>query len=69
MFSMYAVVRLLCFAVCFFVSFYALSSVKFETFCHVSNPGKVRMLLFLLCLVLAYLSTEAIMSLTYMNGL
>lgn len=69
MISMYALVKLLCFAVCFFASFYALSAVKFETFCRVNNPGKVKMLLFLLCLVLAYLSSEAIISITYMNGL
>lgn len=67
--SLYPVLRLLCFAVCFGVSFYALSSLKFEKFCHVQNPAKVRMLLFLLTLVLAHLSTEAFMSLTYMNGL
>ncbi|MCF0258522.1 MAG: DUF1146 domain-containing protein [Erysipelotrichaceae bacterium] len=62
-------VQLIVFFVLFGISFYALSCVKFDKFCKIDPPARVYVLLFLLSLILAYLSSQAILSLTVFNGL
>lgn len=61
--------RLLVFFAMFGISFYALSAVKFETFCKTAVPMKIYVLLFLLSLILGYLSSEALLALTLFSGL
>jgi uncharacterized membrane protein YwzB len=62
-----SLINYIVFFACFGLSFYALSVIKFEDFCKVKQPGKVTLLMFLLSL--AYLSSQAILSLTIYNGL
>lgn len=64
----YSILQYVIFLVCFAASFYALSNVQFEKFCKVSQPVKIYVLLFLLSLIMAYLSCQAILSLTVLNG-
>lgn len=64
-----SLINYIVFFACFGLSFYALSVIKFEGFCKVKQPGKVTLLMFLLSLALAYLSSQAILSLTIYNGL
>ncbi len=64
----YSVIQYLVFVACFGLSFYAISSIQFEKICNVKNPKKVQVLMFLLSLVLAYLSCQAILQLTVLNG-
>jgi uncharacterized integral membrane protein (TIGR02327 family) len=64
----YSVLQYVLFLVCFAASFYALSNVQFEKFCKVSNPKKIYVLLFLLSLIMGYLASQAILSLTVLNG-
>lgn len=64
-----SIIQLLVFAVCFALSFYAISSIQFEKICNVKQPAKVTLLMFLLSLVLGYLSSQAIFALTIFNGL
>lgn len=64
----YSITQYLIFVVCFGASFYALSSVQFEKFCKVQQPVKIYVLLFLLSLIMAYLASQAILSLTVLNG-
>ncbi len=64
----YSVLRYALFVACFAASFYACSCIRFEVICKTREPVKVYVLLFLLSLVLAYLATEAILSLTVFNG-
>lgn len=64
----YSVLSYLLFVACFAASFYALSSVRFEVICKVRQPMKIYMLLFLLSLIMAYLASQAILSLTLFNG-
>ena len=64
-----SLVNYIVFFACFGLSFYALSAIKFESFCKVKQPGKVTLLMFLLSLALAYLSSQAILNLTIYNGL
>ena len=52
----------------FGLSFYAISSIQFEKICSVKNPKKVQILMFLLSLCLAYVSSQAILQLTIYNG-
>ena len=58
----------LVFFACFGLSFYAISSIQFEKVCNVKNPKKVQILMFLLSLCLAYISSQAILQLTIYNG-
>ena len=51
----------------FCLSMYALSSVKFDKFTHVSNPMKVQLLLILLSTGLAYVVSQFIFALTIYN--
>lgn len=67
--STYAIIQLLVFFVMFGLSFYALSSVHYEKICNVRTPAKIYLLLFMLSLIMAYLSTQAILMLTLNNGL
>lgn len=53
----------------FIVSFWALSGVKFESFCDVSKPGKAQMLLLLLSLGLGYIVAQFLLMITVYNGL
>ena len=48
--------------------FFAISSIQFEKICSVKNPKKVQILMFLLSLCLAYVSSQAILQLTIYNG-
>lgn len=64
----YPIISYLLFLACFAASFYALSNVQFEKFCKVQNPVKIYVLLFLLSLIMGYLATQAILSLTILNG-
>lgn len=61
----YVLVYCAFFAVCL----YGLSCVDFARFCKVRQPQKVQMLLFLLAFSLAWLCTEAAMTLTIRQGL
>ena len=63
-----SVIQYSVFFVCFGLSFYAISSIQFDKVCNVKNPKKVQVLMFLLSLVLAYLSSQAILQLTIYNG-
>ena len=64
----YAFLLYFVFILCFGLSFYALSGVKFDKFCSVKEPRKAVVLLFLLSFVLAYLASEAVLQLTIYNG-
>ena len=64
----YSVIQYLVFIACFGLSFYAISSIQFEKICSVKNPKKVQILMFLLSLIMAYLSCQAILQLTILNG-
>ncbi len=65
----YYIIRLVVF-ICFFaLAFYAFTAVQFEKFCKVHEPVRIYILLFLLCLITAYLATQAVLELTLFNGL
>ena len=64
----YDIVRFVIFLLCFGLSFYALSGIQFDKFVSVKQPMKAMVLLFLLALVLAYLTSQAILELTIFNG-
>lgn len=64
-----SIIDIIVFFMCFGLCFYAISSVHFDRFCSVKEPGKVRLLMFLLSLALAYICQEAILQLTIYNGL
>ena len=51
----------------FALSMYALSSVKFDKFTHVSNPTKVQLLWILLSTAIAYGVSQFIFALTIYN--
>lgn len=65
----YSILKYVLFLACFGVSFYALSAVKFDTFCSVHQPRKVVVLMFLLSLVLGYWVSQAVLDLTLYTGL
>ncbi len=65
----FSILKYFLFVLCFGMSFYAVSSIQFDRFCSVKQARKVVVLMFLLSLVLAYLSTQAILDLTIYNGL
>lgn len=64
----YSVIQYLVFVACFGLSFYAISGIQFEKICSVKNPKKVQILMFLISLIMAYLSSQAILQLTILNG-
>lgn len=64
-----SLIEIVLYIICFALSFYAISSIRFDAFCHVKKPQKVTLLMFLISLALAYLCTQAILSLTIYNGL
>lgn len=49
---------------CFAISFYALSCIKFELFCKVNEPSKVQLLLFLLAIGLGFVVAQFILEIT-----
>lgn len=61
----YYFIQLSVYILCFMLSFWALSSVRFEKFCDVKKPGKVQMLLLLLSLGLGYLCAQFLLSIAY----
>ena len=61
----YYLIQLSVYIICFMLSFWALSSVRFEKFCDVKKPGKVQMLLLLLSLGLGYLCAQFLLSIAY----
>ena len=65
----YFIITFTVYFVCFIMSFYALSSVKFELFCDVKKPGKVQLLLLLTSLALAYLVGQFVLNISIFNGL
>ena len=50
--------------VSFFICFYALSCIKFDRLCYVSEPNKVRLLLLLFAMGLGYLVAGFVLELT-----
>ena len=64
----FAIIQYVVFFACFGLSFYAISSIQFDKICSVKNPKKVQVLMFLLSLALAYVSSQAILQLTLYNG-
>ena len=63
-----SVIQYFVFFACFGLSFYAISSIQFEKVCSVKNPKKAQILMFLLSLALAYITSQAILQLTIYNG-
>ena len=63
-----SVIQYFVFFACFGLSFYAISSIQFEKVCSVKNPKKVQILMLLLSLALAYITSQAILQLTIYNG-
>ena len=63
-----SVIQYFVFFACFGLIFYAISSIQFEKVCSVKNPKKVQILMFLLSLALAYITSQAILQLTIYNG-
>ena len=63
-----SVIQYFVFFSCFGLSFYAISSIQFEKVCSVKNPKKVQILMFLLSLALAYITSQAVLQLTIYNG-
>lgn len=61
----YYLVQLSVHILCFILSFWALSSVRFENFTDVKKPGKVQMLLLLLSLGLGYLCAQFLLAISY----
>lgn len=55
--------------ICFAISFYALSCVKFDRICDVAKPAKVQLLLFVSAAALGYLCAQFLLALTIYNGL
>lgn len=64
----YAVVKYVVFLMCFGLSFYGISAIRFEVFCSVKQPQKVTVLMFVLSFVLAYIAAQAVLDLTILNG-
>lgn len=50
-------------------SLYGLSCIDFPKFCKVRQPQKVQLLLFLLALSMAWMCTEAVLTLTIRKGM
>lgn len=65
----YSIIQISVHLCCVGFSFFALSSLKFEKFCDVRNPYKVRTLLILLSMGLGYLVAQFLLALTIYNGL
>lgn len=63
----YQIINILTYLLTFALSFNALSSIRFDKLCYVNNPNKVRLLLILLSMALAYLVTQFIFGLTIYN--
>lgn len=55
--------------ICFGLSFYALSAVKFDKFTDVKKPVKVQLLLLLSALALGYLVAQFLLTLSIEHGL
>lgn len=64
----FGILQMAAFFLFFGVSFYGLTSIKFEKFCKTDNPQKIYVLLFLFSFALAYLCTQAVLLLTVYNG-
>lgn len=69
MFSTTALIRLLVFLAFFFLSFYAFSGIEFAKFYQIRSRQKFYIFIFLLCLITAWLATEALLSFTIYGGL
>lgn len=65
----YAIVKLAVYLLCFLVSLFALSGVRFERFVNVRQPMKAQVLLLVLAMALAYLCGSFLLELTIYNGL
>lgn len=56
------------YAAFFICAFYALTCVDFAKFCKIYNMTKVNLLVFMLSMSLAWMCTEAVMTLTIRRG-
>ena len=65
----YAIVKLAVYLLCFLVSLFALSGVRFDRFVNVRQPMKAQVLLLVLAMALAYLCGSLLLELTIYNGL
>ncbi len=65
----FTVLRYVVFIAMFGFSFYAISAIQFDKICSVKQPSRVIVLMFLLSFIFAYISTEAILSLTIYSGI
>lgn len=65
----YAILQIGIHLFCIMLSFFALSSIRFELFCDVRQPMKVQTLLMLLSMALGYLVAQLLLNLTVFNGL
>lgn len=62
------VIRVTVYLISFIVSFYALSSIRFDLITDVRKPAKVQSLLFLLSMGLAYLVGQFLLSFMTWNS-
>lgn len=69
MISMNWLIYIVVFLGFFACAMYALTSVDFTKFCKIHNMQKVYLLIFLIALALAWMATEAILTLTIRQGM
>lgn len=65
----YFLINLAVHLMCFALSFWALSSIRFERFCDVKKPAKVQMLLLLLAIALGYVVAQFLLAISIFNGI
>ena len=65
----YFIVNVAVHLLCFMLSFWALSGVRFDRFCDVTKPGKAQLLLLLLSLGLGYLTAQFLLAISIFSGL
>lgn len=65
----YSILQISVHLCCAALSFFALSSIKFDRFCDIRNPYKVQVLLILCSMALGYLVAQFLLAMTVFNGL
>ena len=60
---------LIVYIVSFAVSFFALTAVRFDRFCHLQQPWKIHLFIFLLAMAIGWLSAQFILALSIYNGI
>ncbi len=63
-----SIIQYVIFLIMFVLSLWACSAIQFEKFCRKNQTGKIILLLFLLSLIVAKISSDAIFQLTIFNG-